>query len=36
MAKLSTKQNPHLFMVAMEVYERVEDDQDVVEIVPRP
>jgi hypothetical protein len=28
MAKLSTKQNLNLFMVAMEVYERVEDDQD--------
>jgi hypothetical protein len=36
MAKLSTKQKPNLFVVAMEVYERVEDDQDVVEVIPKP
>jgi hypothetical protein len=30
------KTKPNLFVVAMEVYGKVEDDQDVVEVVPKP
>jgi hypothetical protein len=36
MAKLSINHNLHLFVAAMEVYKRVEDDEDMVEVIPKP
>jgi hypothetical protein len=35
-AKLTSKQKPNLFVAAMEVYERVEDDLDLVGVIPQP
>jgi hypothetical protein len=36
MANTFNKTKPHPFVVAMEVYERVGDDQDMVEVIPKP
>jgi hypothetical protein len=36
MANTFNKIKPHLFVVATEVYQRVEDDQKVVGVVPEP
>jgi hypothetical protein len=35
-ARPTIKQNPHLFVVTMKVYERVEDDQRGVRVVLQP
>jgi hypothetical protein len=36
MANTFNKTKPPLFVAAMEVYERVGNDQDVVEVIPKP